>query len=73
MKLSGIYFECTKDAYISNWSFDPPAMKAGEVAQVTEAIVLVANPLYLLEPEDGSKPFAAHRETMLPFGNFVNR
>jgi hypothetical protein len=73
IKLTGIYFECTKDAHISAWAFDPPKLKAGEVAQVTEVIVAAENPMYLLAPENGDKPFVVHRNEMLKYGQFVNR
>ncbi len=70
MKLSGIFYECKRDAYISSWNFDPPAMKAGDTAKVAEVLVAAPNPLYLFVPENGDKPFAWHREEMLKYGEF---
>ena len=73
MELTGLYFECDRDAYISSWSFDPPKMKAGEVAKVREEIVGGSNPLYQFVPKNGNKPFAAYKNDMIKYGKFVNR
>jgi hypothetical protein len=70
MKIDPIEIRPTQDLRLSTWNFDPPTLRAGEVAHLTR-VLLAAGPktLYEVTRRDGTV-FAAHHHRLVECGAF---